>query len=77
MAKTTVSRDNLRKKVLTAFKCQTCCEGAIEFEITRHEPNELGVNWAVKLLSPDPDGKCYAAASTVIALLAKAYELVG
>jgi hypothetical protein len=76
MAKTPVSRDALRKKVAAAFRYETCCEGASEFEITRHEPNELGVNWTVKLLSPDPDGKCYAAASTVIALLAKAYELV-
>ena len=76
MAKTAVSRDDLRKKVAAAFRYETCCEGASEFEIVRHEPNELGVNWTVKLLSPDPNGKCYAAASTVIALLAKAYELV-
>ncbi len=76
MAKTAVSRDDLRKKVAAAFRYETCCEGASEFEIVRHEPNELGVNWTVKLLSPDPDGKCYSAASTVIALLAKAYELV-
>lgn len=77
MAKTAVSRDDLRKKVAAAFKYETCCEGASEFEITRHEPNEMGVNWTVKLLSPDPNGKCFAAANTVIALLAKAYELAG
>jgi hypothetical protein len=75
MAKTAVSRDDLRKKVAAAFKYEACCEGVSNFEITRHEPNEMSVNWTVKLLSPDPDGKCYAAASTVIALLAKAYAL--
>jgi len=47
-----VSRDDLRKKVLAAFKYEPCCEGAIEFEITRHEPNEMGVNVTVRLLSP-------------------------
>lgn len=76
MPKKAVSRDDLRKKVAAAFRYEACCEGASEFEIARHEPNELGVNWTVKLLSPDADGKCYAAAGTVIALLAKAYELV-
>ena len=77
MAKTAVSRDDLRKKVAAAFRYETCCEGASEFEITRHEPNEMGVSWTVKLLSPDPNGKGFAAANTVIALLAKAYELAG
>lgn len=52
MAKTAGSRDNLRKEGLTAFKFEPCCEGALEFEITRHEPNEMGVSWTVKLLSP-------------------------
>lgn len=75
MAKKAVLRDDLKKKVAAAFKYETCCEGASEFEIARHEPNELGVNWAAKLLSLDLDRKCCTAASTVIALFAKAYEL--
>jgi hypothetical protein len=36
MAKKAVSRDDLRKKVLAAFKYEPCCEGSIEFEIRRH-----------------------------------------
>ncbi len=69
------TQDELRRKVLAALTQETCCEGIRDFELYLHAPDELGVNWSVRLRSHDPEGKCYAGIGGVVALLAKVYDL--
>lgn len=77
MRKSIKTEEELRKNVLAALAAERCCDGITEFVLYRHTRDELGVNWSVKLKTGDGDGLCYEAISTVVASLAKIYDLAG